>query len=306
MSKDLFLKTLYALFTACAIVACGGGDDDDTGDGNVVTSDDDRYNANSNATSAQPQLGRLEYPKVKGGMSVVVTHATDEYGENYAVEWDCQKKAQRWTCYQMYAANSVTNGSRKGWWGDDDPFQEDTALPEEYRSTLADYRGSGFNRGHICPSADRLCSKEANEQTFFLSNMQPQYYNFNARLWEKMEEQVRKWNISAVRDTLFVCKGGTIDNEGDILQRTKSGLIVPRYFFMAILCKKSGTGYNGYRAIAFWAEHLNVDHSGDDLRTYAISIDELEQLTGIDFFCNLPDGTEAKVESTMSVYSWRW
>jgi len=299
--KGLY-KFLLLLTVSVLVVSCGG-DDDDSGSGVV----DDTQNANRNnpATSVTEVL-RLEFPKVKGGTSIVVVHSTDKYGVNYAVEWDCEKKAQRWTCYQMYSGNSVATGSRKGWWGDDDPFQEDLSIPAAYRTTLADYRGSGFNRGHICPSADRLCSKEANEQTFYLSNIQPQWYSFNVGVWEKMEERVRKWNTSSFRDTLYVCKGGTIDSEANIRQRTTSGLIVPKYFFMAILCKNSETVNNGYKAIAFWVEHTDEDHSDDDLRDYAISIDELERKTGIDFFCNLPDGTENHIEATMNTVSWTW
>lgn len=121
-----------------------------------------------------------------------------------------------------------------------------------------------------------------------------------------MEAQVRKWNRSSFRDTLYVCKGGTIDSEANIRQRTTSGLIVPKYFFMAILCKNSETVNNGYKAIAFWVEHTDENHSDDDLRDYAISIDELERKTGIDFFCNLPDGTENHIEATMNTVSWTW
>lgn len=296
--KSNLLKTLFLLLTVATFCACG--DDND-----VTTSSESNVNRNV-PTSTQPELSRLEFPRVKGGQSIVVVHSsTDSYGHdfvNYAVEWDCDKKAQRWTCYEMYADNSKANGSRYGWWGNSDPFQEDLSLPVESRTTLDDYRGSGFNRGHICPSADRLCSKEANEQTFFLSNMQPQWYKFNAGVWEKMEERVRKWNQDSFRDTLYVCKGGTIDSEANIVQRTTSGLIVPRYFFMAILCKNT----EGYKAMGFWVEHLNESHENDDLTQYAVSIDKLEELTGIDFFCNLPDGTENHVEATMSTRSWTW
>lgn len=292
------LKTLFLLFAVVTFVACNDDDEPtDNGDSNV--------NKNYSLSKSE-DASRLEFPHVKGGQSVVVVHSsTDSYGNNfvnYAVEWDCDKKAQRWTCYEMYAANSKANGSRYGWWGNSDPFQEDLSLPVESRTTLDDYRGSGFNRGHICPSADRLCSKDANEQTFYLSNMQPQWYKFNAGVWEKMEERVRKWNQDSFRDTLYVCKGGTIDSEANIVQHTTSGLIVPKYFFMAILCKNT----QGYKAIGFWVEHLNENHENDDLTQYAISIDKLEELTGIDFFCNLPDKTENHVEATMSTRSWTW
>ena len=90
-----------------------------------------------------------------------------------------------------------------------------------------------------------------------------------------------------------MCKGGTIDDESNIIERIKDKLIVPKYFYMAILYKNA----DGYKAIAFWAENINVDHSGDDLKNYVVSIDKLEDLTGIDFFCNLPDDEERQVEN---------
>lgn len=289
-----FLPLAFAL---TAVVASCSSD----GEGGMGT----HGNSNANSTVLTKEAGRLEFPKTRNdGHSMVVVHYTDKYGLNYSVEWDCDKRAQRWTCYTMYNANSVTNWNRNNWrdatwqgktWRGD-PFQEDPDLPKDYRTTLSDYKGSGYNRGHICPSADRLCSMDANGQTFYLSNMQPQYYSFNVGLWEKMEEQVRSWNRSSFRDTLFVCKGGTIEDYGTtkgVRGYTSSGLIVPRYFFMALLCKKGNT----YKAIGLWAEHLDADHSNDKLSGYAVSIDELERLTGIDFFCNLPDDVEQRVES---------
>ena len=278
---------LYILLLIAPIVMAACGDDDENSGYSG--------NENANTTAVNRYATRLEFPRLKGGKSLVVVHTVKTYGVNYAVEWDCEKKAQRWTCYQMYAANSAKNCSRSN-----EPFQEDKDLPAQYRTTLADYSGSGFDRGHICPSADRLNSREANEQTFYLSNMQPQWNKFNTGIWKKMEEKVRAWNRYDFRDTLFVCKGGTIDKASYIKQYTRSGLIVPRYFFMALLCKKNGR----YKAMAFWVEHLNANHSNDNLKNYAISIDELEEHTGIDFFCNLPDNIERQVESSYTPSDW--
>jgi endonuclease G len=125
--------------------------------------------------------------------------------------------------------------------------------------------------------------------------MQPQRNIFNAGVWADMEGQLRKkWNTNKFRDRLYVAKGGTIDNTMQTLGTTSSGLIIPRYFFMAILCEYD----NGqYKALGFWIEHKNSDQSRD-LSQYVVNIDRLEELTGIDFFCNLPDEIEDKVEST--------
>ncbi len=272
-------------------------------------------NTNANPTDINKDLARLEFPRIKAGNNIVIVHKTTlakdslfpngiktnhEYGVNYSVEWDCTKKSQRWSCYQMYANISVT--ATKRYYSDDisKQYPQDELIPLQYRFDSDPYRGSGFDHGHICPSADRLCSPEANYQTFFLSNMQPQYNVFNAGLWEKMESRLRSWNRNSFRDTLYICKGGTIDHSEDILKVTSKGLIVPKYFFMAILCKNS----QGYKAIGFWVENLNENHEDDKLSKYVLSIRELEKRTGIDFFCNLPDNIEENTETVVYPNSW--
>ena len=254
-------------------------------------------NVNKN-TSDVKETSRLEFPKLMGGNSKLIVHSTsDSYGVNYSVEWDVDKMSQRWSCYQLYNGFGG-NVSRY-----DDGYPFDPELNDGEYLDRDYFKGSGFDHGHICPSADRLYSTEANKQTFYLTNMQPQYKKFNAGVWDKMEERVRRWiALSPVADTLFVCKGGTIDNEAYILKRISNKLIVPKYFYMALLYKAP----SGYKAIAFWAENLDEDKSNDDLRNYVISIDDLEQRTGIDFFCNLPDDIENKVESNSYTQSWTW
>ena len=261
-------------------------------------------NKNCNNASQNALLSQLQFPKVKGGTSSVISHATNAFGLNYSLEWDHELRAQRWTCYYFCASNTVTKWSRNQWyntsWGGD-PFQWDPDVPKsEQPPVTGEFSGSyypgtntRYDRGHICASQDRMCSQEVNEQTFYMTNMMPQVYAFNGGVWAKMEEQVRKWNKASLRDTLFVVKGGTIDREEQILDRTRSGFIVPRYFFMALLSKKG----SDYKAMAFWVEHLNADHSNDPLGNYVVNVRELEQKTGIDFFCNLPDDIEERVET---------
>ena len=265
----------------------------------------DQQNLNANDASQTKALGSLEFPHVKGGTSSVIIHETDDYGRNYAIEWDHSLKAQRWTCYYFCNANNVTKWNRSNWqdteWGGD-PFQLDPLVPRsEQPAVKGEFSGSyypdgtqtWYDRGHICASQDRMCSQQVNKQTFYMTNMMPQVNTFNSGIWSKMESKVRYWNNNNTRDTLFVVKGGTIDQSDQILAYTKNRFPVPRYFFMALLCKKNGQ----YKALAFWAEHLNEDHSSDNLANYVVSIRQLEQLTGIDFFCNLPDQVEEQVET---------
>ena len=261
----------------------------------VPVVDPNNLNRNVVTATTNQEMWRLEFPKVKGDASnLVVTHSTAGYGITYSLEWDCTKRANRWTCYEMHEGNSMKNVSRN------DSFTEDPDIPYAFCSHNSDYSGTGFARGHLCPSADRLCSVEQNKQTFYLSNMQPQYANHNEGLWANLEALVRRWNQTSYRDTLYVVKAATIDNDDQIAMYTESGLPVAKYFYMAILSVKNGQ----YKAIGLWTEHTNVKDSNKRYADYAITIDELEQRTGIDFFCNLPDDIEAAVESNLNLNYW--
>jgi endonuclease G len=149
-------------------------------------------------------------------------------------------------------------------------------------------------------SNDRQTSAEQNKQTFYISNAHPQYQNHNGNLWQTLENKVNTWgNSNTFRDTLYVVKAGTIDGD-KVLSPTKTGLLVPKYFYMAVLCYKG----DSYKAIAFWTEHTNAKITKANPADYAISVKELEELTGIDFFCNLPDDIEKNVEENLTLSDW--
>lgn len=294
-AKNLLLLAATAILT---LHGCGSDTDGNQAGGNGGNGS---KNTNKNIVTAgmPPEITRLEFPHLKDkGSNIVVVHKTnDAYGVNYAIEWDINKKSQRWSCYQMrkgYQGNAGRYDTYNGY-----PF--DPVLEEKGLYLDRDYfYRSGFDHGHVCPSADRQYSYEANKQTFYLSNMQPQYNKFNAGIWEKLESKIRKWTPRNNEDTLYVCKGGTIDDEENIIKRISGKLIAPKYFFCALLLKNA----MGYRAIGFWMENENIDRSNDKLKIYAKSIDELEKITGIDFFCNLPDNIEDKVEASVSTSAW--
>lgn len=245
----------------------------------------------------------LEWPRInETDNNSYSVKSTPDYGVTYSVEWSNTKIANRWTCYQMHPGNSASNVKRN------DSFQEDPDLPEATRSTLADYRSSGFSRGHLCPSADRLCSSEQNAQTFYLSNMQPQWQSHNAGLWERIESQVRDWNSNYYRDTLYVVKAATIadvelngkTSAGVYTEKCNNRLPIPKYFYCALLSVKNGQ----YQALGIWTTHSDDAQSSTTIKSCAISIDELERRTGIDFFCNLPDDIEEAVEATYDESFW--
>ena len=292
----------------------------------VVDSND---NANWETTAGMwtdyPEAWRLEYPQLSDNLSPtkegaetksqLLVKRTGDYGITYSVEWDNAKIANRWTCYQLHAGNTLAETGRH----DDFKADEEVAVS----ATLNDYKSSGFSRGHLCPSADRLCSDEQNKQTFYLTNMQPQYQTHNGVLWANLETLVRDYATNdsytdSHCDTLYIVKAATISDKVTIDGQQVDGvypdvkcglagtcdheLLVPKYFYMALLHYNKAT--DTYHAVAFWTEHLNVSDKNKNFGDYAISIDELQRRTGIDFFCNLPDAVEVDVEATVDLDFW--
>lgn len=284
-----------ALALMLMLTACGGAEPEEKGGGGITG------NANANSTDVCKYASRLEFPKLKGGNSIVIVNTTndsyDREGVNYCVEWDKNKKSQRWSCYEMHSGYKVAGIERYYSKQNQYPFDPQLVTGATYLDKDYFY-SSGFDHGHICPSADRLYSTNANYQTFFLTNMQPQNHTFNADVWGKLENQIRSWVTSGT--TLYVCKGGTIDSETNILQRISGKLIVPKNFFCALLLKNN----LGYKSIAFWYDQSKDLDESQPLSNFAISVDDLELRTDIDFFCNLPDATEEDRESRCDLQAW--
>lgn len=242
-----------------------------------------------------PEAWRLEFPKLHQGdedFTYEITHyGKDIHGKmavNFSLEWDGEKQANRWTCYQMYEDNRIKDKdvNRRN------NFLEDPAITKDkHRTTLGQYSGSGYARGHLCPSGDRKNTQEQNDQTFYLSNMQAQIQSHNGGVWNNLEEAVRGYADRC--DTLYVIKAATIDKKEDVAGRsTKGNLLVPKYFYMALLAYDKAK--DEYHALGIWSPHYKASP------TAYITIAELQERTGIDFFCNLPDEIEKKIETDRS------
>lgn len=255
-----------------------------------------------NPTSAGSYASRVEVPALKSG-NLFIQHSTKVGSDSvmtYCLEYDTQASHSRWVAFRFDAATRAKNVGR----GED--FCEDPSLPTQYWHGSNGF-GSGYDRGHLCASADRLYSRTANDQTFYMTNMSPQMSRFNQDYWTGFEGKVQDWGRDkSFADTLYVVKGGTIaggQTLGTLIRNGKE-VAIPQYYFMAILQCKNNT----YKAIAFWMEHkdyhVSDPPSGSELSSKVISIDELEKKTGIDFFHNLPDAIENVVESSYSLSAW--
>jgi endonuclease G len=209
---------------------------------------------------------------------------------DFSLEYAPLKKHPKWVAWPLYKSHMGSSGRTNAW-------QFDSRIPEEYSPTREDF--SGYDRGHLCPSADRTHSREMNAQTFMYSNMSPQLSGLNQKIWATLENKIRGW---VGNDTLYICTGGTILKESDIMSYTKpSSMAVPKYYFKVILRKKATTG--AFDAIGFWFE--NKDYGSEALSSKHVkTIDEIETLTGLDFFYSLPENEQNRVEAAFTPNAW--
>ncbi len=242
------------------------------------------------------EIPRLSKDVVDEKAAFVVHYAPDNYGEsrlNFSLEYNYASHHSRWVAFTFFDKTAESNTGRSNAWSYDPQLIE-------WTNNETDYRGSGYDRGHIMASADRLYSRTANEQTFYYSNITPQVNSFNAGIWLELEGAVRAWGRSnTFRDTLYVVKGGTIRDDQVLHTIGKSEIVVPKYNYMAVLSKKADT----YKSIAFWFENRFYPLPYK-LENHAISVEELEELTGIDFFHNLPNEIENVVEKQKRISDW--
>lgn len=231
---------------------------------------------------------RLELPRPsrESGNYFVVHSVGDEV--NFSLEYNADKHHSRWVAFTFDEQNCQSRVGRMDTWA------WDPKLPKSL-STEYDFRGSGYSRGHLVASEDRVATKEANMQTFYYSNISPQRQEHNGGIWNSLEQKVRSWGRNnKLRRVLYVAKGGTIA-EGQIeAERVKNRIVIPKYYWMALLAvDKAGE----YHAIAFLTEHRKYERGESNLQKLAMSVDELEAFTGLDFFHNLSDDIEARVEA---------
>ena len=228
---------------------------------------------------------RLELPEIKDSEWFL-----DYTKGMFALEYDITKRHSKWVAWRLHKGDL---GS-----GRTDAWQFDPRIPSEYSPRREDFYG--YDRGHLCPSADRNKTTAMNEETFMYSNMSPQVgAGFNQGIWATLETKIRGWVGGG--DTLYVCTGGTILKESDINHYTSpSRMAVPKYYFKVVLRKKINT--TNYDAIGFWFE--NRVYTENLSVTHAKTVDQIEALTGLDFFYYLPKDIQDRVESGFNPSAW--
>ncbi|HNW49963.1 MAG TPA: DNA/RNA non-specific endonuclease [Prolixibacteraceae bacterium] len=203
----------------------------------------------------------------------------------YVLNYSEENEQADWVFYRLTPDFILSDLDRT------EDFREDPQVPTG-SATLADYKGSGYDRGHLCPAADMKLNDTSISESFFLSNMSPQNASFNRGIWSKLESLVRDYCL--VEDTLYIATGPVFKNDRGTIGN--DSVTVPGYFYKAIY---DPTGDK--KMIAFV---LPNEKRSDDLSAFVISVDSLELLTGIDFFPGLPDDLENKLEKQSDITLW--
>lgn len=205
----------------------------------------------------------------------------------YVASYNKTTLLPNWVAWHLTAERTEGSVKRSGV-----DFAEDTEVPEP-RATDWDYYNSGYDRGHMCPAADNKWSKKAMEESFLFTNMCPQNGNLNRGDWNEMEMACRKW-AKKYGDLYIVC--GPILYKGKHKTIGKNKVVVPEAFFKVVL----RTGDNP-QAIGFIYKNTSDNRPKD---SYVNTVDEVERITGIDFFPSLPDDVEKNVEATADIANW--
>lgn len=223
----------------------------------------------------------LDMAKVPSDMKEQIV----EY-EGFRVSFNEDNKTPNWVAWELLG--SETNGDEKRY----DKFWQDINV--KGCPTTRDYSNSGYDRGHLCPAADQKWSAKAMTDCFSLANIAPQNHSLNSGAWATLEKKERVW---AMRDSAIVIIAGPIYEAGDTQRIGEAGVRVPSAFYKVIIAPY----LDEPRGIGFIYPNMS---SPGNMKDYSMPIDEVERITGIDFFYNLPDEIENKIEAVASFKEW--
>lgn len=209
----------------------------------------------------------------------------------YTVSFNPQTNIPNWVAWELNPARLVERESRS------DRFVPDPDISPSRAITTDEYKGSGWDRGHMCPAGDNRWHWRAMDESFYMTNICPQNHNLNRGDWKELEEACRRW--ASLEPVYIVC--------GPILYaKPKYGYIgkrhqirVPDAFFKVVL---TGISSGTPRAIGFIYKNEAGNYKHD---SYVNTIDDVERITHLDFFPMLPDKVEEVIESHYDMSEWR-
>lgn len=208
----------------------------------------------------------------------------------YTVSYNKDWKLPNWVAWELNREKLIERESRS------DRFLPDPDLPAEEAVTTEDYKGCGMDRGHMCPAGDNRWHWKTMQESFYMTNICPQHHNLNRGDWKELEEACRRW--AQEEGSIYIVCGPILYNQQHRVIGKQQQVIVPEAFFKVVLC----TAGDSPRAIGFIYKNTAGNKSLD---SYVNTVDQVERITGIDFFPSLPDDIERQVEAHYDLSSWK-
>ncbi|WP_034043391.1 DNA/RNA non-specific endonuclease [Wocania ichthyoenteri] len=206
--------------------------------------------------------------------------------EGYSLSYSESHEQAEWVAYELKKSHlSNTNFKR--------PYFEIDKAVKTGAANWRNYKKSGYDRGHLCPAGDRRYSQSAHDETFLTSNISPQKHDFNSGIWNTLEQKVRYW--ASKYNGVFIVTGGVLN--GKMKTIGDEAVSVPNQFYKVLIDNNTGKT----KMIAFLIPHKE---SNKPLYEFVVSVDTIEKLTGIDFFPELDDAIENKLEASSSYKGW--
>lgn len=205
----------------------------------------------------------------------------------YILSYNKDTKCPNWVAWHLTSEHTDGDCQR------DNSYYEDEDVPSP-RATNEDYRGSGWSRGHMCPAGDNKWDSVAMRESNLLTNMCPQHASLNSGLWNVIENDCRKW-ARKYGDVYIVCGPVLLNKEHETIGANK--VVVPEAFFKVILRMNPQPA-----AIGFIIRNNEGKKKKDQ---FINTVDDVERITGIDFFPALPDDIENKVEAYANLDDWK-
>jgi endonuclease G, mitochondrial len=244
-------------------------------------------NNETEQTSSEEDLAIPDFalPAIRKG-DQIVKH------KNYILRYEEDHEQAAWVAHKLRGDYTRGKASRS-----ELQFQPDKKVKTQ-SALSSDYSSSGYDRGHLVPAGDFKCCQDLLEETFYVSNISPQVPDFNRGIWENLESRIRGW---ANRDEeVFVVTGPVLKNGLSKIGRYNRISIPEQYYKIVLFYPQNSV--KKARAIAFLLP--NEALFGKRINNYVVPIDEVERITGIDFFSKLPDDIEAKLEAESSWEAW--
>jgi endonuclease G len=209
----------------------------------------------------------------------------------FIVSYNPLKCTPTWVAWELTSEETSGPISRKDYDYTPDPMLDSCYQVEKY-----EYAHSGYDRGHMCPTGDMEWSSSAMNDCHYMTNICPQAPKLNQVYWERLESACRRW--ADLYGSIYIVCGPVYNSGKHVTIGTKHEIAVPDGFFKVVITLVEGAE----RGIGF---HYNNDDVRQTMEGAALSIDQIEEMTGYDFFSDLPDEIEGRIESQSKLSSWR-